>query len=148
MASPYALLLDDDEVLRTRLRDALAGQGWQVRGSARSRAASLLVAWRRPDVVLLDVSEPTPTARALATDLRIRYGPALPIVATTGESTTPLLEQVKPYSVVKKPPHVERLLAILKQAQSLSLESAVLRARSREVLERTRQLRSLPLPRF
>jgi CheY-like chemotaxis protein len=148
MSSPYALVLDDDELLRTRVRDALAGDGWDVRCSARSPAASLLVASRQPDVVLLDVSEPSPAGRALAADLRIRYGPALPIVAVSSEPLTPLLDQVHPYTFVTKPPNVPRLVAMIEHAQRLSARSALLRTRSSELLEKTRRLRIVAAPRL
>ncbi|HLY67010.1 MAG TPA: response regulator [Chloroflexota bacterium] len=157
MALRYALVLDDDTPLREHLRDALSTEGWTVRCSARSETAFNLSVLRRPDMVLLDVSEPVYAPEAVAAGLRIHYGPQLPILAIAARRRPDVVDRIGAYSFLRKPFELERLLRLMERGQRLSERSAELRSHSESALERMRRLRlleqrssnaaHLPLPR-
>src|SRR5581483_2176078 len=102
MAHPYALVLDDDAPLRNVLSEALTAEGWTVRTSAR-REGGMLALLRRPDVVLLDVSQPEFAPEAVATGLRIHYGASLPILATATKPEPELIHRIGAYGFLRKP---------------------------------------------
>lgn len=141
MVQPCALVLDDDAPLRRMLREALTSEGWLVRAAARSEMAMQLAALRRPDVVLLDVSNPAFAPDALATGLRIHYGPNLPILATATSAAPEISRRIGAYGFLEKPFEIDKLLRLLNRGISLTEHSARLRSSSIEALERLRRLR-------
>jgi DNA-binding response OmpR family regulator len=142
-----ALVLDDDPPLRALLREALGSEGWTVRCAARGEMAMQLAALRRPDVVLLDVSKPDFAPEAVATGLRIHYGPELPILAMSTAPEPEISNRIGAYSFLQKPFEMDRLFTLLERGLHLAEHSALLRAHSDEALARLRHLRVLPPPR-
>lgn len=143
LAHRYALVLDDDAPTRTLLSEALSSEGWTVRASGRSESAMLLAILRRPDVVLLDVSQPEYAPEAVAAGLRIHYGPELPILATATIPQPALVKRIGAYEFLPKPFELDRLLVLLEHGQLLAERSARLRYDSDRALERMRRLRVL-----
>lgn len=143
MAHRYALVLDDDGPTRSLFSEALSTKGWTVRCSARAETAMQMATARRPDVVLLDVSQPENAAEAVAAGLRIHYGPELPILATATVPRPGLVERIGAYGFLRKPFEIDRLLGLMERGRGLAERSEQLRIDSSAALERIRQLRSV-----
>jgi two-component system, OmpR family, KDP operon response regulator KdpE len=141
MEQPCALVLDDDAPLRRVLREALSSEGWLVRTAARNEMAMQLASLRRPDVVLLDVSKPSFAPSALATGLRIHYGPGLPILATSTTPAPDVSRQIGAYGFLQKPFELDNLMRLLDRGLSLAHRSEQLRLHSDDALARLRRLR-------
>ena len=56
--SPYALITDDDIIIRMFAREALEQAGWVVEEAENGREACTAFQQKLPDVVLLDVMMP------------------------------------------------------------------------------------------
>jgi CheY-like chemotaxis protein len=54
----YVLLVDDDEVVRRGVRQALEPIGWRVTEAGDGEEAVALLATERPDVIILDLMMP------------------------------------------------------------------------------------------
>lgn len=141
MEQPCALVLDDDAPLRRMLREALTSEGWLVRTAGRSELAMQLAVLRRPDVVLLDVSNPSFAPDALAAGLRIHYGPDLPILATSTSAAPEISQRIGAYGFLEKPFELDKLMRLLRRGVSLTEHSARLRERSNDALANLRKLR-------
>ncbi|HLG73523.1 MAG TPA: response regulator [Chloroflexota bacterium] len=139
----HALVLDDSPVLRKVLRRSLSAEGWNVLSCARNEAAVHLSLLRRPDLVLLDISEPEYAPEAVATGLRIHYGPDLPILAMAAAPQPELMRRIGACGFVPKPLNVQRLVRIMERAQDLADRSTRLRAHSEVALDQIRHLRLL-----
>jgi CheY-like chemotaxis protein len=78
------LVVDDDDDLRTLVRDLLERIGHQVRLAADGHSALAAVAEFQPDVVLLDLQLPDMTGYRVAEELRAAHGSRVVIAAITG----------------------------------------------------------------
>jgi two-component system response regulator RegA len=58
LSEPVALLIDDDDVFRNRLRRALAERGWEVHAAADGEAGVALAATQSPDLAIVDLRLP------------------------------------------------------------------------------------------
>ena len=108
--------------------------------------AMQLAVLRRPDVVLLDVSKPEFAPEALATGLRIHYGPNLPILATSTASQPEIVGRIGAYEFLQKPFDMDHLFTLLARGVTLSDRSARLRAHSEQARDRLRHLRLIDSP--
>jgi DNA-binding NarL/FixJ family response regulator len=89
------LLVDDSELLRTRVRLALERTGLRVVGEAADGAQALAeAAAHRPDVVLMDLRMPGMDGVEATRRLRSRQ-PGTPVVLWTGESDEQLASAVR-----------------------------------------------------
>ena len=83
--SPYALVTDDDIIIRMFAREALEQVGWEVEEAENGREACLAFEKRTPDVVLLDVMMPEMDGFATCAALRrLPGGEHTPILIMTG----------------------------------------------------------------
>ena len=77
-----ALVVEDEELVREAVAEALAGDGFDVRAEADGRMAEHLLTTFRPDIVLLDVGLEGPDGWEVAR--RLRSGSDVPVLFVTG----------------------------------------------------------------
>ncbi|HEY4856295.1 MAG TPA: response regulator, partial [Xanthobacteraceae bacterium] len=87
--SGKALLVDDDEVVRRGVRQALEPLGWQVTEAENGQAAVEAFATAQPDVIILDLMMPKMDGFELLNELRRRPDwQNIPIVVITAKDLT------------------------------------------------------------
>ena len=85
----HALLVDDDEVVRRSVRQALTPLGWQVREAENGLLAVELLGSARPDVIILDLMMPQMDGFELLDELRARSDwREIPVVVITARDLT------------------------------------------------------------
>ncbi|RIK98011.1 MAG: hypothetical protein DCC71_21310 [Proteobacteria bacterium] len=85
-AAPLVLVVDDDRLARTLLRDALEAQGFAVSEAATGAEAIAAFERQRPAIVLLDLHIPAPDGFAVCRELRARHpNDATPILMATAD---------------------------------------------------------------
>jgi len=105
------LLIDDDELTRTTLREILSGAGYTVVREASDAAAGLKMALHlRPDVICLDVQMPGKSGLELLTDLKAQL-PAVRVLMITSSNNKATVDAciaggangfiIKPFSAEK-----------------------------------------------
>jgi len=146
MPASHALILDDDPIDRETLQETLAGEGWIVDAHSRSGLVKYLKLLRKPDIVLLDVSDPAVAPQAAAASLRIHYGPELPILAMSEQPELKWSQRIDAFDFLRKPIDERRLLERIARGQSLTERSARLRAHSDAALDGMRRLRGQDQP--
>jgi len=84
------MVVDDDELIRTQMRQALEGEGCAVITAANGREAlEFLVKGPRPEVILLDLMMPEMDGFRFAEELRAHEGwRAIPIIVMTSKDLT------------------------------------------------------------
>jgi two-component system KDP operon response regulator KdpE len=117
-ASPIALIIDDELQIRRLLRVALEAAGYTVQECASGQEGLQSVAFRRPDVVLLDLGLPDLDGHEVLR--RLREWSEVPVVVLTvrdseGEKVKVLDGGADDY--VTKPFSTPELLARLRSAQ-------------------------------
>jgi len=110
------LLIEDDRTLRTGLRDALAGDGYEVVAAADGHEGRALLRSDRYDLLVLDVMLPGPSGLELLRELRQRDGrtPVLLLTARGEESDKVLGLELGADDYVSKPFSLRELLARVK----------------------------------
>jgi CheY-like chemotaxis protein len=84
-----ALLVDDDEVVRRSVREALEPIGWQVTEAENGEVAVKSLAAAQPDVIILDLMMPTMDGFEFLAELRGRTEwQAIPVVVITARDLT------------------------------------------------------------
>jgi CheY-like chemotaxis protein len=90
MSAGRALLVDDDEMVRRGVRQALQPLGWEVTEAENGRVAVDLLATAQPDVIILDLMMPTMDGFELVHELRARPDwQDIPVVVITAKDLTP-----------------------------------------------------------
>jgi DNA-binding response OmpR family regulator len=119
------LLVEDDRTLRTALRDAFAGEGYELRTAADGHEARAELREQRFDLVVLDVMLPGPSGLELLRELRQRDQdtPVLLLTARGEEGDKVLGLELGADDYVSKPFSLRELLARVK---------ALLRRRERD----------------
>jgi signal transduction histidine kinase/DNA-binding response OmpR family regulator len=85
----YALLVDDDEVVRRGVRQALEPIGWRVTEAGDGQEAVALLATARPDVIILDLMMPKMDGFEFLDALRGRPDcQEIPVVVITAKNLT------------------------------------------------------------
>lgn len=109
-----ALIIDDDEVFRSRLTRALRGRGWIAYEAADADTALILAAEHSPDLLLVDLRMPGREGLDLIPDLRQRDADAVIIVLTGYGSiaTTLAATRLGADHYLSKPADVDQILAI------------------------------------
>ena len=83
------LLVDDDEMVRRSVRQALEPIGWHVTEAENGRVAVDSLATGRPDVIILDLMMPTMDGFEFIDELRARPGwQDIPVVVITAKDLT------------------------------------------------------------
>ena len=85
----HALLVDDDDVVRRSVRQALEPIGWQVTEAENGEVAVEVLAAGRPDVIILDLMMPKMDGFEFLDKLRSRpAGQDIPVVIITAKDLT------------------------------------------------------------
>ncbi len=85
----HALVVDDDEAIRSLFRRALEGDGWTVDEAEHGVAALDRVSHRRPDLILLDLMMPIMDGFEFMLELRKNEGWAsIPVIVVTAKDLT------------------------------------------------------------
>ena len=85
----HVLLVDDDEVVRRSVREALEPIGWQVTEAENGEIAVASLAAARPDVIILDLMMPKMDGFEFLAELRERTDwQAIPVVVITARDLT------------------------------------------------------------
>jgi adenylate cyclase len=88
-AAGRALLVDDDELVRRSVRQALEPVGWQITEAENGHVAIESFAATRPDVIILDLMMPKMDGFEFLDELRSRPGwQAIPVVVITAKDLT------------------------------------------------------------
>lgn len=109
-----ALIIDDDEVYRSRLARAFRGRSWAVTEAADADQALAMTAELRPDLILVDLRMPGRDGLDLIPDLRSREPEAVIIVLTGYGSiaTTLAATRLGADHYLSKPADVDQILAV------------------------------------
>src|SRR5206468_1575826 len=81
--APSLLIVDDDEVFRTRLARAFAERGYEVRAASGHAEALALARAESPEMAILDLRMPGPSGLELVRDLKA-LDPSTRILVLTG----------------------------------------------------------------
>ena len=85
----HALLVDDDEVVRRSVRQALEPIGWQVTEAENGQVAVAALATAQPDVIILDLMMPKMDGFEFLDELRSRPDwQDIPVVVITAKDLT------------------------------------------------------------
>ena len=88
-ATGHALLVDDDDLVRHSVRQALKPLGWSVTEAENGRIAVDALAATRPDVIILDLMMPTMDGFEFMEELRKRTDwQGIPVVVITAKDLT------------------------------------------------------------
>ena len=88
-ASGKALLVDDDEIVRRSVRQALEPIGWQVTEAENGQVAVAAITAARPDVIILDLMMPKMDGFEFLDELRARPDwQSIPVVVITAMDLT------------------------------------------------------------
>ena len=85
---PLALVVDDDEVFRTRLCRALEKRNWEASPAANGEAALAFARDRSPDMVLVDLRMPGMSGLEVVQELRA-IDSSMAIIVLTGYGSIP-----------------------------------------------------------
>ena len=107
------LVVDDDEIFRTRLVKALQARGLEAHGAGTANAAMELVTQLRPDAAIVDLRMPGSSGLDLVPELKARV-PGMKVVVLTGYgSIATAVEAVRRGAVnyLTKPLDADQILA-------------------------------------
>lgn len=114
---PLALLVEPDESSRFICRTTLSGAGFEVITASDAATALLVADLTRPDVMLLDIDDPTLSSVALWRDVRSdSYLRRTRIIALTSELTLHNgfdLQATRFDQVLARPAEPQRILQVL-----------------------------------
>ncbi|HTY85379.1 MAG TPA: response regulator [Silvibacterium sp.] len=117
---PRVLIIDDDEVFRTRLCRAFAQRNWEARAAAGGEEALVLASKRLPDLALVDLRMPGQDGLELVEKLRA-IGSSMSIIMLTGYGSIPTticaMKRGADY-YLSKPADVDQILAAYHRLQT------------------------------
>jgi DNA-binding response OmpR family regulator len=105
----WALVIDNDPLLRDELRYALRREHWAAVAVPRTGSGLLLATNVKPHVVFLDIDPPLYQAEAMAMGLRMHFGPNLLIVALSAMTEPEAIPWIGAAGVLKKPLETQKL---------------------------------------
>ena len=119
MARPLAprrlLVIEDDEAIRTLVREVLLDGGFDVQEARSGNDALARIAAIEPDLILLDKLMPDGDGTAFARDYHARKGPHAPIVALSAAADAgEWAAQIGASAYLGKPLDIDDLLAVVK----------------------------------
>ncbi len=86
--TPYILVVDDDEMIRTLAIRILTGCGYETAGAMDGEEALSMLSARQPDLILSDIKMPRMDGRELRTPIRT-LGHQTPVVGMSGDHYGP-----------------------------------------------------------
>lgn len=116
MAEPrHVLIVEDDELLRECLHDALAAEGYRVSQAADGRAALTEFEANRPDLIVLDLMMPLMDGWAFrAAQRRLAGANKVPVVILSAAYDAPeRLKALGAAAVLQKPFDLERFFDLV-----------------------------------
>jgi two-component system, response regulator RegA len=117
---PLALVVDDDEVFRTRLCRALQKRNWEASSAANGEEALAFARDRSPDLVLVDLRMPGTGGLDLVPELRA-LDSSMAIVVLTGYGSIPTAISAMKKGAdhyLSKPADVDQILAAYESLQT------------------------------
>ena len=114
---PYILIVDDDKQVVRYLREALAGNGYDVTTTTSGKRAIDIVEDRMPDLLILDLNMPEPDGFDLLKLESSRF-PYLKILVISGYLQGALLEAARFFGAIatlEKPVTSEALVAKVRE---------------------------------
>jgi len=115
MSAPLILVAEDDADLRELVALTLMDEGFEVQQARNGREALDLVAARRPDLVLLDMSMPVLGGRGFADGLRLMADPPPVVVMTAGDRAAKSATEIGAVGWLPKPFDVDELVATVRR---------------------------------
>lgn len=124
-AAKSCLIVDDDDILRTRLGMAISARGFEVRTASNGEEALALAATWRPDLAVIDYKMPGMTGLELLTALRKECAAIQVVVLTGWGSITNATAAMRAGAVnyVTKPADAAEILAAFNLAPELTSKS-------------------------
>ena len=111
------LVIEDDEAIRTLVREVLLDGGFDVQEARSGNDALARIAAIKPDLILLDKLMPDGDGTAFARDYHARKGPHAPIVALSAAADAgEWAAQIGASAYLGKPLDIDDLLAVVKAA--------------------------------
>jgi two-component system response regulator RegA len=110
--TPLALVVDDDEVFRTRLRRAFVQRNWEAESVPDGEAALTFARDRSPDLVLVDLRMPGKGGLDVVQELRA-IDSSMTIIVLTGYGSIPTAISAKKGAdhYLSKPADADQILA-------------------------------------
>ncbi len=135
---PRVLVVDDERLLRSSLREELQRAGYQVDEAESAGTALECAAREPPDLVLLDLRLPDRSGVDVLRELRQSY-PRLPVVMLTAHASIDgAVEALREgaYDYLAKPFNMEQVLRALRRAsETAQMREELARARERAARE-------------
>jgi two-component system response regulator RegA len=123
--APLALVVDDDEVFRMRLRSALEQRGWEAEAAPDGPQALRCARERSPDLVLVDLRMPGKSGLDVVQELRA-IDSSMTIVVLTGYGSIPTAISAMKRGAdhyLSKPADADQILAVYERLRSASAEA-------------------------
>ena len=118
MTAPVVLVVEDEPSVRFVVAQALADEGYAVKGAADGADALACVEHDRPDCIVLDMRMPYMDGWAFARELR-RRGIDVPIVVVAaGGDVQRWADEIKAARCLPKPFELDDVLAAVEQQLS------------------------------
>ena len=127
---PSALIIDDDEILRTRLCRALENRGWEAYGAADAENALALARDNSPDLAIVDLRLPSESGIDIVRRLRDVDSTTFIMMLTGYGSIATALEAIKSGAdhYLTKPVDADQILSAFKAGRSSTSEDATVAA--------------------
>lgn len=124
--TPLALVVDDDEAFRDRLRRALAQRGWDASAVSNGEEALRFAVDRSPDLVLVDLRMPGKPGLDVVEELRAADSSVVIIVLTGYGSIPTAISAVKRGAdhYLAKPVDADQILAVYEALRSSPTKEA------------------------
>jgi two-component system OmpR family response regulator len=113
------LVVDDDEIIRHIIQDALESEGFVVQTASDGSEALDAARHYRPSIVLLDLHFPIYGGKEIARLFNLRFTPPVPIVTITAdEHADEAARSMRAVAFLRKPFDVDELLRTVRRVLS------------------------------
>ena len=122
---PLVLIVDDDEIFRTRLCRAFAQRKWEAEAAPDAERAATFASERSPDLVLVDLRMPGKGGLELIQELRA-IDPSMTIIMLTGYGSIPTAISAMKKGAdhyMSKPADADQILAAYENLQSTASDA-------------------------
>ena len=114
--SPVILVIEDDPAARTLLRVLFSDEGYEVLLAENGRAALVILATMRPDLITLDLDLPDINGDVILKVLRKQEETKdVPVAIVSARIAIPADVQAQAQAVIEKPFSLEHLLAVVQR---------------------------------